>query len=254
MKKGVLTACSLLAMLGVSFSSQADSVLGIYAGARYHDLSVDGELGQSNGVTHFDFSDDQPSSFYIALEHPLPLLPNIKISSFDMSTKSDIQVEQGTWQYGGVEYPQGSTANVGFDVDFIDYTFYYEILDNDLVSVDFGLTARDLDGHTSSYTGQDAAPITQQFSGILPMLYTQVRVGIPTTPITLFADANYLSFKDSDARDIQAGIEYRLIDNITVDVNLQAGYRDMKLALDDLDNINTDINFKGWFAGIEVHF
>jgi hypothetical protein len=45
-----------------------------------------------------------------------------------------------------------------------------------------------------------------------------------------------------------------LIDNLAIDVNLTAGYRAVKLQLEDIDDLYTDIEFKGVFAGVVVHF
>ena len=50
------------------------------------------------------------------------------------------------------------------------------------------------------------------------------------------------------------GIGYDLIDNIAVDVALTAGYREVAIELDDVDNISADLEFSGFFAGLEVHF
>jgi len=41
---------------------------------------------------------------------------------------------------------------------------------------------------------------------------------------------------------------------MVVDVNLTAGYKSVKLELDDLDDLYTDIEFDGVFAGVVVHF
>ncbi|MFP3354554.1 hypothetical protein R0K04_24680, partial [Pseudoalteromonas sp. SIMBA_153] len=60
--------------------------------------------------------------------------------------------------------------------------------------------------------------------------------------------------KDSKVQDAQIGIEYRLVDNLAVDVSLNAGYRHSVIELDDVDNIYSDVTFKGPFVGVEVHF
>jgi hypothetical protein len=37
-------------------------------------------------------------------------------------------------------------------------------------------------------------------------------------------------------------------------MRLKLGYRAMNLRLDDVDNLHADLDFKGVFAGIELHF
>ncbi len=50
------------------------------------------------------------------------------------------------------------------------------------------------------------------------------------------------------------GIAWEFIDNLAIDVAVKAGYRSMTLELDDVDDINTNIDASGPFAGIQVHF
>jgi hypothetical protein len=66
--------------------------------------------------------------------------------------------------------------------------------------------------------------------------------------------ANAVTIDDSSIRDIEAGIEYRLVENLAVDVNLQLGYRSIAIELDDLDGIYSDLSFKGPYLGLEIHF
>ena len=43
-------------------------------------------------------------------------------------------------------------------------------------------------------------------------------------------------------------------ENLAIDVTFQIGYRAITVELDDLDDIYADLEFKGFFAGLEVHF
>lgn len=86
------------------------------------------------------------------------------------------------------------------------------------------------------------------------MLYASTQVSIPGTGLSVFAEGNFLSIDDHTLLDYQAGIAYALIDNMLIDVTLQAGYRMVDLELDDLDDVYADLQFDGAFAGVEVHF
>jgi hypothetical protein len=44
------------------------------------------------------------------------------------------------------------------------------------------------------------------------------------------------------------------MENLAVDVTFQVGYRAVELELDDLDDIYSNLEFKGVYAGLEVHF
>ena len=53
---------------------------------------------------------------------------------------------------------------------------------------------------------------------------------------------------------VTLGVAYALLDNLAVDLRLKLGYRAINLRLDDIDNLYADLDFKGAFAGIELHF
>ena len=42
--------------------------------------------------------------------------------------------------------------------------------------------------------------------------------------------------------------------SMSIDMDIKAGYRSMTLELDDIDDIYTDIDASGPFAGIQIHF
>ena len=94
----------------------------------------------------------------------------------------------------------------------------------------------------------------EEFSGVVPMLYSRIQVGIPLTGFGAYIEGSFLSFDDQTLTDYQAAVTYSLLDNIAIDMTFQLGYRSLTLDLDDLDGIYTDLEFSGAFAGVEVHF
>lgn len=256
MKKAVIAA-SLAAVM--SMSAQADTIFGLYVGGNVWQTETSGSFGEElDQLSTFKYEDEDNSNFYVALEHPIPLLPNIRVVKNEFATTGDATLTND-FDFGGGEFGTGDVVGSGFDVDFIDYTLYYEIFDNGLFSFDVGLTARDFDGdvdvtliESASTTSTDAG--TLSVSEIAPMLYTAVELGIPATDLSLFASGNFLSFDDHSMYDIEAGVSYALLDNLAVDLNLNVGYRVVKLELEDLDDLYTDLEFEGVFAGATLHF
>lgn len=212
-------------------SALADTVFGVYAGGQFWGADTEGEYAFASNLIEPNFENENQSSYYIALEHPVPFVPNIKVRENSLEVTSD---------YGKNDFSHR------------DYIFYYEIFDNDLVSFDIGVNAMDFDG-SLWVLGSDTIG-RQDFSVVVPTAYVAARVGIPATDWSFFADASALSAKDSKVQDAQIGIEYRLVDNLAVDVSLNAGYRHSVIELDDVDNIYSDVTFKGPFVGVEVHF
>ena len=63
-----------------------------------------------------------------------------------------------------------------------------------------------------------------------------------------------LSVDDHSLTDYQAALTYSLMENLALDVTFQLGYRAVELELEDLDGIYSNLEFKGVYAGLEVHF
>ncbi|GAA0359359.1 TIGR04219 family outer membrane beta-barrel protein [Bowmanella denitrificans] len=238
-------------LFSLALPAQADTLLGLYVGAQGWRADSQGGFASNADVTDFNFSDETVSSFHIALEHPIPLIPNIRIARQSLDTDGSTTLAS-SFQFGGQNFSAGTQVMSGLDMDSTDYTFYYEVFDNDLVSLDLGLTGRDVDGRlTASSTGLNAA---QSFSGIVPLLYGKVEIGMPLTGFGFQAQGNFLAIDDSKVYDYQAALTYSLLDNLAIDLTLQLGYRAFMLELDDMDDVYTDLDFKGPFAGVELHF
>ncbi|MEP3827065.1 MAG: hypothetical protein ABJM47_03165, partial [Lentilitoribacter sp.] len=69
-----------------------------------------------------------------------------------------------------------------------------------------------------------------------------------------FVEGSFLNIDDHTLSDYQAALTYSLMENLAVDVTFQLGYRAVELELDDLDDIYSNLEFKGVYAGLEVHF
>jgi outer membrane protein len=235
----------------LSTSVMADTIAGFYIGGSIWSNETTGIIGEKNGLVDFNLNDEEQGSFYVALEHPLPLIPNLMISSTTLDTDGTTTLTQN-FSFSGKEFNTSTDLATKLDISYVDYTLYYELFDNGLFSFDFGLTARDFDGGITAASDTENAKLS--VSSTIPMLYVSTIVALPGTGLDLFANGNLLSLDDNTLYDYQVGVSYELIDNLVVDVNLTLGYRSVKLELEDLDDLYTDIEFKGAFAGVVVHF
>lgn len=244
MKKAVIAA-SVATML--SASAHADTILGLYIGGNVWDAQTSGSFSDSGAeYENFDFEDEKNSYYFAALEHPIPLIPNIKLARSELVSTGTGDVD---FTFGGKSF--NGDVKAKFDIDYIDYTAYYEVFDNGLFSFDFGITARDLDGDVTVSNDKIA---NLGVSAIIPMLYASTVVGLPFTGLGAYAEGNFLSFDDHTLYDYQIGLSYALIDNLAVDFDVTLGYRSVKLELEDLDDLYTDIEFSGLFLGAVIHF
>src|SRR5690554_5071525 len=96
-------------------AAQADTILGVYAGGQIWDTSNSGSFGSGAGSQEFMFADEKQNSFYVALEHPIPLLPNMKVRQNDLSTQGAITLTQD-FTYNGQGYAAGTTLGSTIDL------------------------------------------------------------------------------------------------------------------------------------------
>lgn len=248
--KKLLVAATLAAAL--SSSAQADTLLGVYVGGQIWANDASGSFGDSDDQSTFNLEDETQGSFFIALEHPLPLIPNVRVARTTLDTTGS-QALTESFNFDDQNF--SGDVDVTFDLTYTDYTLYYEIFDNDLISVDFGITGRDFDTDITVTDALDANTAgSLSASGIVPMLYAYTNIGLPFTGFNVYAEGNFLSLDSNVLYDLQVGVSYELIDNLAIDVNLTAGYRTVKLEIDDLDDLHSELDFDGVFAGVVVHF
>ncbi|MBY6064827.1 hypothetical protein CWI80_10965 [Pseudidiomarina sediminum] len=241
----------LVVAVGTATPAFADSIFGVYAGGQLWRSDNSGSFGTPATNPDFSFGKENLNSFYVALEHPIPLFPNAKIRHNELDHAGQ-QVLQQDYDFFGNSFAAGTALSYSTDFSHTDYTLYYELFDNDLVSFDLGVTAKRVDGLIVARSAQQERAVSPD--GWIPTLYSQVRVGIPATPLTVYGLANAVSIDDSKVEDYEVGIEYRPIENFAVDVNLQLGYRVFNLELDDLDGVYSNLEYKGPYVGIEFHF
>jgi outer membrane protein len=256
--KKITNAALVLATCLTASNAQADTIYGIYAGVQGWNMDADGSFGQArngvNSTASFNFDKESQNSYYLAIEHPIPLIPNFKVKRNTMETNGDTTLT-GTFVFGDETFSTTSQLSTIVDLSNTDYILYYELLDNDLVTIDFGINAKNVDGVLDVVNKNDATQTAREtFDGFVPMLYGNVELGLPFTGLGVFAEGSLLSVGDHTLYDYEAGIGYTFIDNVAVDLTLQLGYRAVKLELDDLDDINSNLDFDGVFVGLEIHF
>ncbi len=261
--KRTLLAVSVSCACLLSTPANADAI-GLYVGGQIWANQADGAFGESTNLTDFNLKDEEQGSYFISIEHPLPFIPNAKLAYTTLDTTGAASLTS-EYKFGDQTFSVGANASATFDLSYNDYTLYYELFDNGLFSFDLGFTARDFDGDvtvtaTAQSTDSEGNAVTSTITGreviseFVPMLYASTVIGLPFTGFNLFAEGNFLSFDDHVMYDYQAGVSYELVDNLAVDVNVTAGYRAVRLELEDLDGLYTDLDFDGLFAGVVVHF
>lgn len=183
----------IAAIIAGSFSvpSLADS-LGLYGGL---------DLRQTKTSYHKSNDDTANVAGYFAFEHPIPIIPNIKMKYSDL----DNDATDSSSSYNGI--------------------LYYELFDNKTFEFDFGLAYSNIKilGHTEDL-GQGYLAAKVHFS---PYIH-------------IFGEHVGGSFSDNDAYDTEAGLQYTINPKShIVNIGIRGGYRYQSLKFDHLPNRQT---------------
>ncbi len=242
-----------MALLCAPLSSQADTILGLYAGVGQWQASLSGEVGENGESTTLDDLgyDKEPSNvFWAQLEHPIPLLPNIRVMATRINASSTATITK-SFSLAGVDFQVSDDVASNIDLSHVDATLYYELLDN-WISLDAGITARQFSGQLEARS-QATGTVTGDLKGVLPMLYLNARIDLPFTGWHVGAQSNVISYRGDGVTDMNAQVGYEL-DLVAVDLGLNIGYRTMTLKVEELDDLYADAEVSGVYAELQIHF
>lgn len=259
-----------------TYTPKSSDEVGLYLGTQIWQSEASGSLGEENTLIDFNLKKEQQLNFFIDVKHPISFLPNARITKTTVDTSGKTALTQ-KFSFIDKTFPTGNDVEASFNVNYVDYTLYYELLDNKTFSVELGLTARDLNGD-ATFTGiikgtnscndpnpAPDSPCTDESEStipigkvktdtITPMLYLASHISLPFPDLIAFAQANVLSIKDHTLSDYQIGFNYELMKIMMMDVNLNLGYRVVNMELKNLNSLYTDLEFKGAFVGMVTHF
>ena len=84
---------------------------------------------------------------------------------------------------------------------------------------------------------------------------------MPLTGLSVFVQGDFLLIDDHTLSDDQVGlsydqvgVSYNLVDSIIVDFNLTLEYRVVIMEFEDVNNLYSDLEFKGAFVCVIAHF
>jgi len=194
-----------------------------------NDVDIEDTLG---------YKEEQDIFLKAYLEHPLPLIPNIKLGYTTLSQEGSSSVNDFTW--GDTTY--NGTIESSLSLDMSDITLYYEFLDH-WTEMDAGVTLRYMSGNMDVYNNSSSD--IADFTTWVPMLYGKVRLNLPTTDISLQLEVNAVSYWDITTYDYELSARYTL----AMGVGLEAGYKAFHINSNELVNgFDADIDFSGPYA------
>lgn len=189
----------------------------------------------SDMVETLGFSAAQDIFLKVYLEHPLGVLPNLKLAYTALSHEGSSQVTLFSW--GDIVNFTGEIDS-SLSLDMTDATLYYEISDN-WVTLDLGLTLRYLNGN------MDVNHEGLSFSTLVPLLYAKTRFDFPVTDLSLQLEANAVSYAGITTYDYELSARYTL----AMGIGLEAGYKAFHLESNELlDGFDANMDFTGPYA------
>lgn len=224
--------------------SQAD-VVGLGASVSYWDSDLSGKAATNNDLVDVEndlnLGGDSTANASLYLEHPVPVLPNIRINYTRVK-------QSGRGQVGLVGF-DGVTGDVqsDFDLEQLDLTLYYEVLDN-WVNLDLGLTARDLAGDLTVQEVNGLATSETSVDAVIPMGYLAARFDLPFTGVSVGTEGNFISYGGDSLLDFNAYGQYEM-----ALLRFRAGYRQMSIDYED-GNDRLDVEIGGPFVSAGVSF
>jgi len=223
--------------------AQAD-IVGVGASVSYWDSDSSGTASTGNSLVDvnndLNMKDDGNANASIYLEHPVPVLPNVRLAYTLIQQSGQGQL---TSPYSdliaGPVYSE-------LDLEQLDLTLYYEVLDN-WVNLDLGLTVRDFSGELLvAQTGQPTSKT--KADAVLPLGYIAARFDLPLTGVAVGLEGNFIAFDGDSMRDLNVYGQY----SISL-LQLRAGYRQLAVDYEDGSDV-FDVKIDGPFISAGVSF
>lgn len=219
----------------VGTSSWTPDYSGTFASATNAAIDIQNDLG---------FNDESHSVIWLKLEHPVPAIPNFKITSNDLNATASSNVA-GSIDFGGQNF-NATDVSTSFDMTNTELTLYYELLDN-WINLDMGLTVRQYDGQASISSAGGNGVSDLDFS--LPLLYIDARIDLPFTGFFVDTTLNTISAGDSEVTETMVALGYES----SFGLGGRFGMRTLDLAFDE-SSLNVDLEFEGAYLDVFYHF
>lgn len=243
----------LFGLLMTTASVSADTI-GFTIGAAMWNHAPNGDMAysESGAATEIDLektldlSTETEGFFWLAIEHPVPLLPNVRLQRSSINSEGSNSINQSV-KFGDTTYNIGDQLDSDISLDQTDVTLYYEVLDN-VFSLDLGMNVKviNADLKISSSAVKEKASLDIY----IPMLYAAVRFDLPLTGAYLGGSGSLIGYSGSSYSDYLLNVGYES----SLGLGIEGGYRTQRIELDEVEDISADFQFSGAYLGMFYHF
>lgn len=244
---GIIALGALLPSAPVS----ADTIFGIYAGIGSWRQELTGEItsGLANINVEEDLAleDELNSVFYLAIEHPIPVLPNVRVNYAELNVSGNNSLTRAI-DFNGVSFSLSEDIATEVDVSQIDLVLYYELLDN-VVSLDLGVAVRWMDGSVTLASLLDYSEV--DYDVVMPALYGRVRADLPFSGFWVGAEVMGLGYSGNVLIDANAQVGWES----KLGLGAEIGWRMFDFEVEDLGDLDqAGIDISGPYFALNYHF
>lgn len=248
MKRWMAKLAAAVCLAALSALAAADTVAGLYVGAGMWSAGPGGHIGASAAdADALGLSSDTGAFAYVALEHPFPLWPNVRLQHTRVGVEGEVALTR-PFRLDDVEFVAGETVSTEVDLTHVDAVMYYELLD-DVVGLDLGWTLRLFNGHARASSRNGTLSESVDIGLVVPMVYGRALVELPAG-FTASASAHVIGYRGNSLRDLSAQIAWAF--DSVVDVGVEMGYRRFAVKLDD--HAHADVTLDGPYVAVALHF
>ena len=246
----ILLVVALTAVFGAA-PVRADTLLGLYAGVGTWMQEFDGDITTDvstvDVVDDLALDDDDNAVFYVALEHGVPALPNVRGQYFNIDMTGSNRLAR-TIQFNGQTFGVSERVDAVLEFEQSDAIFYYQVLDN-FLTLDVGVAISALEAAAEVSAAFRSERV--EFDEIVPMLYGQARVDLPFSGGWAAVQVQGIGYDGSDLIEYNAHLGWES----GVGLGIEAGWRAVHFGLDAFDEFDgAEIDITGPYAALNFHF
>lgn len=214
--------------------------------------STDVEIGQINIKDDLGFDSESADSFYLVLEHPLGVVPNVKVLHTELESDANSTLNRSI-TYDEVTFAADRMIFAGMDLSHDDVSLYWQPI-QDRFALGLGVTIRILDGSFSIVDLEDSSRAIQLVDEAFPLPYAQFSYDFGNTGVSIGGDLQFAAFEGD--KFVDSHLRLAFLSKMGLGVEL--GYRSISLDVTDLevdddagnpDEIDIDLRAEGFYIG-----
>lgn len=239
-------------LLMVAMTAKADLVSvsgGVFSykvdGSLRNDPSASNTIDLKNDL---GMKDDKEFQGFLYIEHPIPILPNIRIGRTNLKLTGDGTTTK-PFTFNGTNFPtSGLSIKSNADLSHTDLGVYWNLWDTGF-KFDLGLNAKIFDSKVTLNANNGTYVATTTFSKTIPLLYTALAIPVPGTGFKFAGDLSTVSYNGDSFTDYLVRLRY----DTDFALGIELGYRSISIKYEN-GNENYRLDAKGPYLNATLSF